>query len=89
MILPFEVESKVRCRNKVWEVLKIADNGDGIEKPFLDSIFNPFFTTKYKGTGLGLATSHRIMEEHEGTITVSSRPQLGTTFKLTLPVYHA
>ncbi len=68
--------------------VEIQDNGEGIEKPFLDSIFNPFFTTKFKGTGLGLATSHRIMEEHEGTITVSSCPLSGTTFKLTLPVYH-
>lgn len=68
--------------------IKIEDNGEGIEKPFLDTIFNPFFTTKYKGTGLGLATSHRIMEQHEGTITVNSCPFVGTTFKLTLPVYH-
>ena len=68
--------------------IEIEDTGEGIEKPFLDSIFNPFFTTKYRGTGLGLATSHRIMEEHEGTITVSSCPLSGTTFKLTLPVYH-
>ena len=68
--------------------IEIKDNGKGIEKPILDSIFNPFFTTKYKGTGLGLATAHRIMEEHEGAITVTSCPSLGTTFKLTLPVYH-
>ncbi|MBN2808318.1 MAG: PAS domain S-box protein [Deltaproteobacteria bacterium] len=69
--------------------IEIEDNGDGIEPPFLDSIFNPFFTTKYKGTGLGLATSHRIMEEHDGTITVSSLSSFGTTFKLSMPVYHA
>lgn len=75
---------------KAYEVveIEIKDNGEGIEKPFLDSIFNPFFTTKYKGTGLGLATSHRIMEQHDGTITVVSCPHEGTTFKLTLPVYH-
>lgn len=68
--------------------IEIKDNGEGIEKSFLDSIFNPFFTTKYKGTGLGLATSHRIMEQHDGTITVASCLHEGTTFKLTLPVYH-
>ncbi|OEU66625.1 MAG: hypothetical protein BA863_10150 [Desulfovibrio sp. S3730MH75] len=68
--------------------IEIRDNGKGIEKPFLDSIFNPFFTTKYKGIGLGLATAHRIMEQHEGAITVTSSPVEGTIFKLTLPVYH-
>ncbi len=68
--------------------IEINDNGKGIEKPFLDSIFNPFFTTKYKGAGLGLATAHRIMEQHGGAITVASCPKDGTTFKLTLPVYH-
>ena len=83
-------EGVVAGESGAYEVveIKIEDNGEGIEKPFLDSIFNPFFTTKYKGTGLGLATSHRIMEQHEGTITVSSCPLVGTTFKLTLPVYH-
>ena len=68
--------------------IEIKDNGEGIAKPFLDSIFNPFVTTKFKGTGLGLATSHRIMEQHEGTITVVSCPHEGSIFKLTLPVYH-
>lgn len=65
----------------------VADNGPGIDKEFLDSIFNPFFTTKHAGTGLGLPTSHRIMEEHNGDITVSSEPGVGSTFKLSLPVY--
>ncbi len=69
--------------------IEIKDNGEGIEKTFLDSIFNPFVTTKFKGTGLGLATSHRIMEQHDGTITVVSCPHKGTTFKLTLPVFYS
>ncbi len=67
--------------------IRIDDNGPGIDKEFLDSIFNPFFTTKHAGTGLGLPTSHRIMEEHNGDITVSSEPGVGSTFKLSLPVY--
>ncbi len=80
----------VKGEDDAYEVVEIEvkDNGKGIEKPFLDSIFNPFFTTKFKGTGLGLATAHRIMEQHEGSITVASCPLSGTTFKLTLPVYH-
>lgn len=65
----------------------IVDNGLGIDTAFLDSIFNPFFTTKYSGTGLGLATSHRIMEEHDGAISVISSPGKGAAFKLSLPVY--
>ena len=89
-ILENHIPEAVNGEPEVYEVveIEIKDNGEGIEKPFLDSIFNPFFTTKHKGTGLGLATSHRIMEEHEGTITVASCPHKGTTFKLLLPVYH-
>ncbi len=68
--------------------IEIADNGTGIDSACLDSIFNPFFTTKHTGTGLGLATSHRIMEEHDGAITVQSEPGVGATFRLSLPVYN-
>ena len=67
--------------------IEIMDNGPGIDTASLDSIFNPFFTTKYSGTGLGLATSHRIMEEHDGAINVASFPGKGAAFKLSLPVY--
>jgi PAS domain S-box-containing protein len=66
--------------------IEIRDNGCGIERHYLDAVFNPFFTTKYKGTGLGLATAHRIMEQHDGTITVESSGREGTVFKLTLPL---
>ncbi len=65
--------------------IEIRDNGCGIERGHLDSVFNPFFTTKYRGAGLGLATAHRIMEQHEGTITVDSSAS-GTVFKLSLPL---
>ena len=67
--------------------IEIIDNGPGIDSSSLDSIFNPFFTTKYSGTGLGLATSHRIMEEHDGAISVSSSLGKGAAFKLSLPMY--
>ena len=66
--------------------IEIRDNGYGIERHHLDSVFNPFFTTKYAGTGLGLATAHRIMEQHDGTITVDSSGPSGTVFRLTLPL---
>jgi len=70
------------------EIIRIlvADTGVGIPSELLPHIFDPFFTTKEKGTGLGMAIAHRIIEDHLGTIEVSSRVGEGTTFTLTLPV---
>jgi signal transduction histidine kinase len=65
--------------------LEVHDNGCGIPPENLSKIFNPFFTTKEKGTGLGLANAHRIVEMHRGSLTVSSSPAAGTTFRLNLP----
>jgi PAS domain S-box-containing protein len=63
----------------------IADSGPGIPPDILDKIFEPYFTTKRDGTGLGLATSHAIVAEHDGQVSVSSRPGVGTTFVVTIP----
>jgi signal transduction histidine kinase len=62
--------------------LSIKDTGPGIPAAALDKIFNPFFTTKESGTGLGLAIVHRIVEAHDGTITVTSAPQGGAIFEI-------
>jgi signal transduction histidine kinase len=62
--------------------LSIKDSGPGIPPAVLDRIFNPFFTTKESGTGLGLAIVHRIIEAHDGTITVSNAPQGGAIFEI-------
>jgi two-component system, NtrC family, sensor kinase len=64
------------------------DNGQGMNKAEAAHIFEPFYTTKDpgKGTGLGLATCHRIIEQHQGEITVVSEPDAGTTFIIHLPV---
>jgi two-component system, NtrC family, sensor kinase len=64
------------------------DNGQGMNKAEAAHIFEPFYTTKDpgKGTGLGLATCHRIIEQHQGEITVVSEPDEGTTFVIHLPV---
>lgn len=64
------------------------DNGKGISQAEMAHIFEPFYTTKDpgKGTGLGLATSHRIIEQHGGEINVVSVPKEGTTFIIRLPV---
>ncbi len=67
-------------------VLRIADNGSGIEPAQLRRIFDPFFTTKQKGTGLGLAISRQIVEELGGEIDVESTLGSGTTFTVRLPI---
>ncbi len=66
-------------------VLKVRDTGIGIATADFDRIFEPFFSLKPGGTGLGLATTARIVEAHRGTITIDSRPGAGTTFTVILP----
>ncbi|MFC2017144.1 ATP-binding protein [Chloroflexota bacterium] len=65
--------------------ITVADQGVGIKKEHLDRIFDPYFTTKQKGSGLGLATSYSIIKTHGGYITVDSTPTVGTTFQIYLP----
>lgn len=68
-------------------VIHISDNGCGMEKESREKIFDPFFSTKgSKGTGLGLAVTKKIIEEHGGTIKIESTPGHGTDFLLELPV---
>ena len=66
--------------------VRVRDNGCGIAPEKLDRIFNPFFTTKEKGTGLGMAISKKIVEAHEGAIAVASEVGRGTEFKVMLPL---
>jgi len=64
----------------------ISDTGQGIPPDRLSRIFDPFYTTKDKGLGLGMAITHRIIEDHKGSIDVRSQVGLGTTFTIHLPV---
>jgi len=64
----------------------VADTGPGIPPEHLDRIFEPYFSTKEGGTGLGLALAQRIVEAHGGSITVDSRPGAGSTFRIRLPL---
>jgi signal transduction histidine kinase len=64
----------------------ISDTGPGIAPDDQDRIFEPYFTTKEGGTGLGLALTHKIIREHAGDIRVESRVGSGATFIITLPV---
>lgn len=67
-------------------ILMVRDTGIGIATEDLDHIFEPFFSRKVGGTGLGLATTARIVEDHKGTIDVLSQRGKGTTFTVRLPV---
>ncbi len=69
--------------HQVW--FSVRDTGMGIPRESLDKIFNPFFTTKEKGSGLGLAVIHKIITDHHGTVAVESTPGQGTTFMVKLP----
>ncbi len=66
--------------------VEVRDTGRGIPPADLEKIFNPFFTTRPEGTGLGLSVSYGIVKEHHGTIEVDSRVGTGTTFRVFLPV---
>ncbi len=79
---------KVRSQGDMVE-LSVQDTGTGIPEEQLPKIFDPFFTTKAvgEGTGLGLTVVHGIIQEHNGTIRVSSVPNQGSTFVISLPVY--
>jgi signal transduction histidine kinase len=72
-------------RNEFIEIV-VADTGEGISEDKLARIFDPFFTTKENGTGLGLAITHGIIEQHGGTISVSSVAGQGTRFTISIPV---
>ncbi len=65
-------------------VIEISDTGCGIREEDIKNIFNPFFTTKPQGTGLGLAVTHKIIQEHNGKIKVESVWGGGTAFKIYL-----
>ena len=67
--------------------LEIADSGVGINPGDADRVFNPFFSTKDGGTGLGLALTHKIVEDHGGSIDFRSVPGAGTTFRLDIPLF--
>jgi len=69
--------------------ISISDQGDGIAEKDLQTIFDPYFTTKQNGSGLGLATSHSIIEKHKGFITAVSEKSKGATFFIYLPAFLA
>jgi nitrogen-specific signal transduction histidine kinase/CheY-like chemotaxis protein len=71
----------------VYNEIIFTDEGVGMDGHTMNSMYNPFFTTKTNGTGLGLSIVYQIILEHGGQITVDSQIGKGTTFKILLPVY--
>lgn len=69
-------------------LIDIEDNGVGMTEETIGRIFDPFYTNKDTGTGLGLAITHGIIEQHDGAISVKSKPGEGTVFIIRLPVNH-
>jgi signal transduction histidine kinase len=67
-------------------VLTIADSGEGIAANALEHIFEPFYTTKPSGTGLGLAVVKAIVDSHHGEIKIDSTPGVGTSVHIKLPL---
>ena len=67
--------------------LDISDSGEGIDRDIMEKIFDPYFTTKPSGSGLGLATVFSIVRRHGGMITVESEPGEGALFSIYLPAY--
>jgi signal transduction histidine kinase len=67
-------------------VIDVSDDGPGVPAELSDRIFNPFFTTKTTGSGLGLPIVRKIIDAHDGRIDLSSEPGHGTRFRVTLPV---
>ncbi len=68
--------------------IKIEDDGDGIPKEILNKIYEPFYTTKKCGTGLGVSLSKEIITAHQGTLNYTSEEGMGTIVKITLPTYN-
>jgi signal transduction histidine kinase len=83
---PGRIISRIRTTSRGRMVgFEVEDNGVGIKDEDLENIFEPFFTRKASGTGLGLAVTQRIVEIHKGSISVRPAPQQGTVFLLEFP----
>jgi len=76
---------KTRLTDGLAEI-SVIDRGAGIDSKHLESIFNPFFTTKPEGVGLGLAIVSKIVDEHGGRMAVESAPGKGSVFRVYLPL---
>jgi C4-dicarboxylate-specific signal transduction histidine kinase len=67
--------------------VSVADFGTGVDESAMGHLFEPFYTTKSEGLGMGLAISRTIIKAHGGTLETSNNPEGGATFAFTLPAY--
>lgn len=80
-----EESEKYNLKKKRYVKISIKDNGIGISKEHLQKVFDPFFTTQLKGSGLGLTIAYSIIKKHGGLITIESKPGAGTIVHVFLP----
>jgi two-component system nitrogen regulation sensor histidine kinase GlnL len=83
---PLFAKVDLGCGQRSMAEVQVVDDGDGIPETLRSRLFTPFFTTKANGLGLGLAISHRIVEEHRGVLQVESAPGRGTAVSCFLPL---
>ncbi|MCB4807397.1 GHKL domain-containing protein [Tamlana sp. 62-3] len=86
--IPNEVSGRIEVnvsKNESQVLITVADNGSGISDENIDKVFEPKFTTKTSGMGLGLAMVKNIVENHNGTINFTTQKNIGTTFTVTFP----
>ncbi len=89
-VMPNGGEINIAIHSVKDEIIQITirDEGAGIPTEKIKKLGEPFYTTKEKGTGLGLMVSYRIIEEHNGSIEVESEEGIGTLFKISIPLNH-
>ncbi len=76
------------CTEGDWVRIRFADTGEGMSSEVMEKLFTPFFTTKSAGTGVGLAISHKIIDDHDGRFNVSSTEGSGSVFSIFIPLHH-
>jgi signal transduction histidine kinase len=82
-----EVIVSALCENGRWTAI-IEDEGEGIREEDMSKLFEPFFTTRSKGTGLGLAYALQVLRAHSGRIIADNRPSAGAVFRVEVPLRH-
>jgi signal transduction histidine kinase len=76
------------CTEGDWVRIRFADTGEGMSSEVMGKLFTPFFTTKSGGTGVGLAISHKIIDDHDGRLNVSSTEGSGSVFSIFIPLHY-
>lgn len=82
-----ELKVEVKAPSETEVLVRVTDDGSGMPQEVIDRLGEPFYTTKEKGTGLGLMVSHKIIQEHNGTMSIKSRVGEGTVIDVVLPTY--